>query len=136
MSTKKVEKSQFEEVVGRLMTALVVENEYNVAESLGFKKDTFSARKKRGALPVDKIRLLCADRGINFNWVMTGAGDLTEGLPSREGPISRDDAILEFVLSMEKTPELRLLLNDLKNKTPDEVLDYIRGGRKALREKE
>jgi hypothetical protein len=75
MSTNKVEINRFIEVIDRLMDALNIKNEYNMAELLGFKRDTFSARKKRGALPVDKMQLLCSDRGINFNWVMTGEGE-------------------------------------------------------------
>jgi SOS-response transcriptional repressor LexA len=75
MSTNEIDKSQFKAVSSRLMSALKIKNEYNLAELLGFKKDSFSARKKRGALPVDKIRLLCSDKGINFDWVMTGQGE-------------------------------------------------------------
>lgn len=143
MSTDKVEKCQFTPVVSRLMQALGIKNEYNIAELLGFKKDTFSARKKRGALPVDKIRLLCNDRGINFEWVLYGRGEtFTADVSSAEGsPINKlqdvlkeqTDEILEFVLSLESTPELRLLIKDLKKKSPDEVLEYVRGGRRALK---
>lgn len=77
MSTHELATEYFSEVMARLMFALKIQKEGEVAALMGFKKDTFSARKKRGALPEDKIKLLCADRSINFNWVMTGKGEQT-----------------------------------------------------------
>lgn len=77
MSTIKFDTGYFSQVIKRLMFALNVQMEYEIAALLGFKKDTFSARKKRGAIPEDKIKLLCAERKINFDWVMTGKGEQT-----------------------------------------------------------
>lgn len=45
-----------------------------------------------------------------------------------------DDA-LDFIVSLEEVPELRQVLRDLKGKNDDEVLDYRKGGRDALRGK-
>lgn len=76
MSTVNLGTEIFSQVIKRLMLALNIHKECELAALLGFKKDTFSARKKRGALPEDKIKLLCAERHIDFDWAMTGEGSM------------------------------------------------------------
>jgi hypothetical protein len=80
MSTSEIDKNRFEDICGRLMTALGMSFEYNIADRLGLRRDAFSARKKRGALPIDKIQLLCTQEGLNFDWVMTGEGEPTKAV--------------------------------------------------------
>jgi len=76
MSTKKITKDMFQEIVNRMMKAFSVANEYEVADIIGMAKDTFANRKSRGSLPVEKIKLACFEKGISFDWVMTGEGEM------------------------------------------------------------
>ncbi len=49
-----------------------------MADALGMTKAAFSARKKRGSFPVDKLKALAADRpelGLDVKYVLTGIHD-------------------------------------------------------------
>lgn len=74
MSTKKACISNFFDILKRLHEISGKENEYEIAELLGFKKDTFAARKSRGSIPAKEIKLACVSNGWNFEWVMCGKG--------------------------------------------------------------
>jgi len=74
MSIKKDDKSKFSEILNRLHEISGKANEYEVAEMLGFKKDSFAARKSRGSVPEKEIKLACVSNGWNFDWVMYGKG--------------------------------------------------------------
>lgn len=76
MSTKKDCISNFSEILGRLLQVSGKLNEYEIADLLGFKKDTFAARKSRGSLPEKEIKLACVSNGWSFEWVMSGKGEM------------------------------------------------------------
>lgn len=76
MSTKKDCKSNFQEIIDRLRQVSGLTNEYEIAELLGFKKDSFAARKSRGSLPKKEIELACASHGWSHEWIMTGKGEM------------------------------------------------------------
>lgn len=50
-----------------------------LAEALGFKPAAFSNRKRRGALPMEEIDELIAQKQINRQWVFSGDGPMYEG---------------------------------------------------------
>jgi SOS-response transcriptional repressor LexA len=93
MSTKKDYTCNFSAILERLHTISGKENEYEVAEMLGFKKDTFAARKSRGSVPEKEIKLACVSNGWNFDWVMYGKGEMLiiEAKP-RGGDASKEKA--------------------------------------------
>jgi len=74
MSIKKDDRSKFSEILDRLHEISGKVNEYEVAEMLGFKKDSFAARKSRGSVPEKEIKLACVSNGWNFDWIMSGEG--------------------------------------------------------------
>lgn len=102
MSTTNIGVENFSQVIKRLMLALNIHKECELAAVLGFKKDTFSARKKRGALPEDKIKLLCAEKHIDFDWAMTGEGSMHRSEVKRgddkEGGAPLSDRDLHFLI--------------------------------------
>lgn len=129
MSTKKTNKSQFAEIMSRLMTSLGLKNEYELGQLLGFKKDTFSARKTRGSIPQKEIKLLCAEKLINFDWALTGEGSMKkdegakaagEGFPliSDYQLESTDPNLVELIgILQEESPEtVKFVLNLLKSR--------------------
>lgn len=86
MSIKKDDKSKFYEILDRLHEISGKANEYEIAELLGFKKDSFAARKSRGSVPKKEIKLTCVSNGWNFDWVMSGEGSkMAEDRPFSEG---------------------------------------------------
>lgn len=50
--------------------------EYEIAELLGFKKDSFAARKSRGSIPEKEIKIACASNGWPYEWVISGEGEM------------------------------------------------------------
>lgn len=75
MSTNNSQEMNFDEIVLRLMQLTGAVHEYQVAELIHFNRSAFSQRKKRNSVPVDKIAILCGQRGWDFNWVINGGGE-------------------------------------------------------------
>lgn len=70
-----MEKTSFDLALLRLKTALGVSDDQDVASLLGLTKAAFSARKKRGAFPEDKLRALASrspELGLDVCYVLTG----------------------------------------------------------------
>ena len=82
----------------------------------------------RKALETGEGELFAYDPGVAY-----GSENLCTDQKKVLQIVEKSDEILEFVLSLEETDELKLLIKDLHGRTPDEVLDYVRAGRKALR---
>jgi hypothetical protein len=138
MSTKKDYKSKFSDVLNRLHEISGKENEYEVAEILGFKKDTFAARKSRGSVPEKEIKIACASYGWNFEWVMYGKGEnsanfvhqLTEYKDNEKAldPITAKITAMLANMSMEqrrdvlKYTEEKKLLAELKSEKKKKVV--------------
>lgn len=76
MSIGKINKGVFEEVLERLRLFLGYEHEYQVGDLIGLSRQALTNRKKSGSIPRDKIKLLCIERGVDFNWIMTGEGEM------------------------------------------------------------
>ncbi len=144
MSTKKFTNMDFEIVIGRLKQALAVNKDNDIAVILGFSKTTFSARKKRGALPCDKIKLICREKSINENWVFYGEGEMflqDEPLPHvndstpKHNPPPRNDRIPALT---EKQLEMARLISALPDEEQDKaiadlkkkIIEYLSGDTK------
>lgn len=71
----------FDEQLDRLKAALRLAEDQDVANALGMSKAAFSARKNRGAFPVDKLKALATDRPdlrLDVKYVLTGISDELE----------------------------------------------------------
>ena len=137
-------KAKTKKQLRELAVYLKVKGIQGLAADLGENPNKLYAWVKNGNIG-DTGCILGKHPEIRKEWLETGEGEmlLKSGSNGSVSPGSTEtaalalegrDDILEFVLGLQKTPELRLLISDLKGKTPDEVLDYIRAGRKALRE--
>ena len=78
MSTEKLSRESIQIIIDRMMIAFKMDAEQQLAAELGYKKDALSVRKGRGTLPYEKIRLSCVDRGINYEWIITGDGEMLQ----------------------------------------------------------
>ena len=70
-----MEKNSFDLPLLRLKSSLGISNDQDVAALLGLTKAAFSARKKRGAFPDDKLRALASSRPdlrLDVCYVLTG----------------------------------------------------------------
>lgn len=68
-------KNKFNEVLLRLKFNTGVQEDQGIAALLGFDANTFAGRKRRGALPEAQIKNLCYERGLDYDWIMTGTSD-------------------------------------------------------------
>ncbi|PPD50717.1 MAG: hypothetical protein CTY16_00960 [Methylobacter sp.] len=66
----------FDDVIGRLKNVLNISNDYELAERLDMKPTTFNGRKKANSLPFADILRLANSENLDFNWVLTGKGDM------------------------------------------------------------
>lgn len=64
--------NDFDAQLLRLKQALDVTRDQDVASALGLSKQAFSARRKRGSFPVDKVLALVAAKGLDAAYVLTG----------------------------------------------------------------
>lgn len=83
---------EFDHQLDRLKAMLRMSEDQDVAEALGMSKAAFSARKTRGAFPVDKLKALAADQPklhIDVKYVLTGISDELERRLSAVGTASK-----------------------------------------------
>lgn len=76
MSTSKNNFYEFSGFVNRIMELKGLRFEKDVAELLGFKPVAFNERKKRNSIPTDRLRLFCQEEGLNYEWMLTGRGEM------------------------------------------------------------
>jgi len=77
MSTLKNNIPEFSGFVNRIMDLTGLRFEKDVAELLGFKPVAFNERKKRNSIPTDRLRLFCQQEGLDFEWLLTGEGEMS-----------------------------------------------------------
>jgi hypothetical protein len=108
MSTAKDCKSNFSDILTRLLQVSGKTHEYEIAGMLGFKKDSFAARKSRGSIPEKEIKLACVSNGWSFKWVMTGEGELSAVVTAVQEPAHESYAgdQKELLLCWEKMGEI------------------------------
>ena len=66
----------FNDVIDRLKKALKINLDCEIAERLNMKAGTFNARKKTGSLPYEEILTLAELEKIDYNWLLTGEGEM------------------------------------------------------------
>lgn len=119
MSTEK-----FTEIIIRLKSVLLVEQDQQLAEALGYTKEGLSARKSRGSIPTDRIRKLCYEKGISFEWVMTGKGRQTTLGVDATRPLLDEDTSIVAEQKQNYSPK-RMMLEDLLDQETDEDLEDL-----------
>ncbi|WP_170941723.1 LexA family transcriptional regulator [Cellvibrio mixtus] len=121
----------FDQIMLRAKQALKVSTDKEVSELLGMSKTAIAERKRRGAFPEDKLRLLAVEQpelNLDVDYILTGQESLTEsdrdliavqrafsesagvGLPEEI-----ESKIGELIYSLRKRnlPAIKLVLKDL-----------------------
>ncbi|MGV6994343.1 helix-turn-helix transcriptional regulator [uncultured Desulfovibrio sp.] len=70
------EKSDFKETLQRLMQALSVVSDAELARSLGITPQSVSGARKRGEVPPAWIQTCAAQTGVNAHWLFFGSGPM------------------------------------------------------------
>ena len=75
LTSQDAAREKFERQLHRLKAALRIAEDQDVARRLGMSKAAFSARKMRGAFPVDRVKALAIDEPelhLDVDYVLTG----------------------------------------------------------------
>jgi hypothetical protein len=71
-----METTDFLACTKRLLLALGLATETELATQLGFVQSTWAARKRRGSIPSEQIDALIAERGLNPEYIYRGKGNV------------------------------------------------------------
>jgi len=74
LSTKKMSKYGFSEIVKRIMDFKGLDKEYKVADLLNMSRTTLSERKSRNSIPFDEILEFAESEGVFMEWILSGQG--------------------------------------------------------------
>ncbi|RQW89921.1 MAG: hypothetical protein EHM79_02115 [Geobacter sp.] len=132
MSTEKLINMNFELVINRLKQALNLKKDSDIADLLGFTKTTFSQRKKRGALPVDKIKLICNENSLSEDWIFNGTGEMYVSepihLPYGDLPqLSESQLEAARILGMLSVEDQAKMIDSMKK----EIIERLTGKKTA-----
>ena len=101
------EKSDFKETLHRLMQALGVVSDAELARSLGITPQSVSGARKRGEVPPACIQSCAAQTSVNAHWLFFGCGPMR--LPeAAEGELPSIQADCETDLISVPLAEARL----------------------------
>jgi hypothetical protein len=68
---KKSEKLDFIPIMERVKHLKGIKYDYQVAKLLGLREKAYSARKKSGSIPFDKLQIFCRVEGISYDWLVS-----------------------------------------------------------------
>jgi len=116
----------FDEVVGRLKKALKIKTDIELAEKINMKPTTFNSRKKAQSLPYDEFIELANTEKLDFNWLLTGEGEMLKSKPPVTVYDRRADDIDDRAGKTERRVEKAVtLLNELSPQQQQEILATI-----------
>ena len=78
----------FNDVVDRVKKALKINADYELAERINMKPTTFNSRKKANSLPYEEILALANSEKLDFNWLLTGEGEMLRETPAHLHPVA------------------------------------------------
>jgi phage repressor protein C with HTH and peptisase S24 domain len=112
MSSKKftLAKSNFEELLARIMDLKRLTSEAQVAKLFGMGASGLSSWKARGAIPASKLENFALKEGVTIEWLLTGKGEIFDLRASAICPPSNVNV---------------LLLNEWKDKPHISIESYI-----------
>ena len=115
MSTIKNDKNRFLLIFARLKEVSGKSKDKEIAEILGFDKDTFGARKSRGSVPEKEIKLACADNGWSVAYI-------EEGTEPRYNNQGKPEVVIpeKNLTSAQDINKLRVVVDEWPN-LPDNV---------------
>lgn len=67
---------EFQDIVDRAKKAFKISEDKELSDIIGMSNQAFYNRKKTKSLPYDELLLAANRRNIDFNWLLTGEGDM------------------------------------------------------------
>ena len=66
----KSKKVDFRSIMKRVKHLKNIKYDYQVAKLLGLREKAYSARKKSGSIPFDKLQIFCRAEGVSYDWLV------------------------------------------------------------------
>lgn len=88
--------------------------EYEIAEILGFKKDSFAARKSRGSIPEKEIKIACVTNGWPYEWVISGEGEMRQSQPRQLAAVQAESVAAEQAVNDYRGSASRMAVVEIK----------------------
>lgn len=106
----------FNDVIDRAKKALKINKDCDIAERLGMKAGAFNARKKSNSLPYEELLILANAEKIDFNWLLTGEGDMHKGKAAPLAMNRREMMLVELFRALDDTEQQEILSDAQKAK--------------------
>jgi len=113
----------FSDIIDRIKEVKSLKYDYEVADLIGLKRSAFSARKKSGNVPIDKIKIFCNSESIKFDWVV-GQSETTD--LHANGEIKGNDLSSDMKLVKLWSVRPGFLPGTPPNSLPEEPLLFIK----------
>lgn len=113
----------FDEVIDRAKKSLKINHDCDFAEKLGMKAGAFNARKKAQSLPYEELLILADAEKIDFNWLLTGEGEMLKTKPAPTQTSSTEDR--RTATSDRRLGIMQELLDGLNQTQQQEILAAI-----------
>lgn len=111
MSTDKLTNRDFSfmAVINRMKEVLDTQRQRDIAESLHMSTGDFGNRKKRGAIPYDKIVVWANSRNVNIDWLLTGQGNMRRNEASEVVSNRKSEMVLELFNALGEEDQREIL---------------------------
>ena len=101
---EKISEELFNARITRLKVLLGVHEDRDVAIHLEMRGTALSARKRRGTFPIKNLRLLCAKRGLDIDYILNGGA-----VQKHHVPALGEEALLQRFRAMSHSDQSRLI---------------------------
>lgn len=118
MSTEKytIREFNFEDVCERALKVLNSTKQKDLADSLGISPGDLANRKKREAIPYDKLVLFADSRSVSLDWLLTGKGSMYRDSPTTGAALTPEQQALLTLFNDLSASDQREILHDAEKK--------------------
>ena len=93
----------FQDIVDRAKKAFKINEDKELSDIIGMSNQAFYNRKKTRSVPYDELLLAANRRNIDFNWLLTGEGDMYKHVDNP--PVIPNRRLQMMLKIMEALPE-------------------------------
>jgi len=112
----------FDDVISRVKKALKIKADYELANRINMKPTAFNSRKKANSLPFEELLVLANSEKLDFNWVLTGEGEMYRiGPKINSVSEERAEKFIELFDTLNETQQKEILAACAEKKRMNEL---------------
>jgi len=104
----------FNEVTGRVKKVLKIKEDKQLAELLDLSASSFNGRKKTNSIPYDSILALANKENLDFNWLLTGKGNMYRNEVKEQSPTYQTKSISALETLFDRVDDIEKQLSELR----------------------